>query len=203
MYRTSSFRVLIISVVALIVIFGGAFTFSRVRSQPQQYNGTLLDDSGAPQEFTLKTAGDVEVSLSDYRGKPVAIYFGYTHCPDVCPTTLLKLRNARSLLNSSGKDVQIMMISVDPARDSPATVQAYVDTFDPSFVGLSGSLDDITLVATKFGIFFQNQDVDSAAGYLVDHTSTVVVLDGEGRFRLLLPFDLDSQELADDLANLV
>ncbi len=203
MYRTLSFRVLIISVVALIVIFGGAFTFSRVRSQPQQYNGTLLDDSGAPQEFTLKTAGDVEVSLSDYRGKPVAIYFGYTHCPDVCPTTLLKLRNARSLLNSSGKDVQIMMISVDPARDSPATVQAYVDTFDPSFVGLSGSLDDITLVATKFGIFFQNQDVDSAAGYLVDHTSTVVVLDGEGRFRLLLPFDLDSQELADDLANLV
>lgn len=167
------------------------------------YNGSYLDGEQPQEEFTLVGADGQEVAISDYRGQLVVMYFGYTFCPDVCPLTMAKLAEAREQLGEDAEQVQVVMITVDPERDTPQTVHDYVQRIDPSFVGLGGTPEQLAQVATKLGIFVQQQPGSEAAGYLVDHTSSVLVLDQEGALRLVLPFDMTVEQVLEDLSNLL
>ncbi len=189
-----------------IVLFGliavaGSWLLPWLR--PYAYHGTVLQANSTVQDFTLDTSAGVPMSFSDFRGKYVLIYFGYTFCPDVCPLTLGDLKTAVNALGEDAKRVQVLFISVDPARDTVAQLASYLPNFDPSFLGMTGDSDTILRAATQFGIFYDPHKEDSATYYTVDHTSTVIVVDPEGYARLVFPFSITGVEMAEDLHHLM
>ncbi|CAA6804189.1 MAG: Cytochrome oxidase biogenesis protein Sco1/SenC/PrrC, putative copper metallochaperone [uncultured Thiotrichaceae bacterium] len=141
-------------------------------------------------DFTLK-AGDKPVSLSDYKGKVVLIYFGYASCPDVCPTSLALLGTALKRLEAEEvAQVQGIFISVDPERDQGEKLMAYAQYFHPNFIGVTGTLEELKQVAQQYGSFFgKSDDQSSALGYLVDHSSRTYVMGKDGELAHLLPHD--------------
>ena len=183
---------------ALLFVVVGFFLL-----RPYQYHGLLLESPKPAADFTLAGAGGKEVKLSDYRGKLVVLYYGYTFCPDVCPTTLAEVTKAVQALGKKAEDVQVIMVTVDPERDTPERMAEYMAFFNPSFVGLSGTPDQIAEAATPFGIYYQKHEGTPASGYLVDHTATVNVLDREGRMRLVWPFGTEGDAMAADLKQML
>jgi protein SCO1/2 len=144
-------------------------------------------------------SADGPVTLSEFRGKLVMLYFGYTFCPDVCPATLADVATALERLGPRADDVQMIMVSVDPARDSPELLEEYVRHFDSRFIGVTGTEDEIASVATLYGVYYRAQEGTEATGYLIDHTATLIVVDREGRMKLIVPFGAEADAIADDL----
>ncbi|HRI57496.1 MAG TPA: SCO family protein [Anaerolineae bacterium] len=188
-------RILFLLLAVLLVTLTGC--------QPYQYHGLLLDSPAQAANFTLTSQSGEPVSLSELRGKPVLLYFGYTFCPDVCPTTLSTLNKALEIMGKKADDVQVVMVSVDPERDTPEVLATYLSNFNPSFIGLTGTHDQIASAATGLGVFFEKHEGSAATGYLVDHTASVMVLDREGRLRLVLPFETPAEDIASDLTQLL
>jgi protein SCO1 len=187
----------------LLAIAGG-FLLGRARAGgAAALHGSLIDPPLPSRDFVLASA-DGPVALSDFRGEIVVLFFGYTSCPDVCPFTLQRLREARERLGPAAEEVQVVFVSVDPDRDTPERVTGYARGFDPGFVGLTGSDEEVAGVASSFGIFYARADGDGqteADGeyYLVDHTATVLALDREGAVRLLWSGGVTADEMASDL----
>jgi protein SCO1/2 len=170
---------------------------------PPSYNGQIIDSQDPVTNFTLTGPGGESVSLIDFRGKVVMLYFGYTFCPDVCPATMVEIRNAVQALGSKADDVQVIMVSLDPERDTPDVLEKYVAHFNPSFIGLTGTEDEITIASAPLGIFYEKEEGSAATGYLLNHTATVMVLDKRGYLRLLYPFGTSGEDIAADLRQLV
>lgn len=185
--------------VAAVVLYAAGI----IGSSDPSYNGTIVEASGEPAEFNFASSENPDVKLSDYRDQLVVMYFGYTHCPDFCPATLNKLSQVKNQLGDDAEDVQFMMITVDPERDSAEILADYVANFDDSFLGLTGSDEQLAAAASRFGIYYQKQEGSEASGYLVDHTITVVVVDREGYPRLYLGNELTADEIVNDLENLL
>src|SRR6185437_5723591 len=151
----------------------------------------------------LDAAGNKPVSLSDYHGDVVLLYFGYTYCPDICPTTLATLARARDELGADASKVQVIMITVDPQRDTPDRLNSYVQKFDPSFVGLTGTVDQIEPIASSYGIFFQAEAPSGSSDYTVDHTAAVTAIDPQGNRRILESYGLTSDQIAADIRSIL
>ena len=152
----------------------------------------------APPNTELISA-DGTVRMSDFAGKVVVVYFGYTFCPDVCPATLNKLAESVALLDDKADDVQVIMVSVDPARDTPEILDEYVTYFHPSFLGVTGDEATVNRVATLYGVVYQEAAGTEATGYTIDHTSTVILVDREGYLKLVLPFEGSAEQIAADI----
>jgi len=182
----------------LVLALVGWLGISRLR--PHVFHGMVIQSPEPAANFTLTDHTGRRVSLSDFRGKLVLLYFGYTFCPDVCPTTLAEIAQALRQLGPKADQVQVIMISVDPERDTPDRLAQYVAHFNSNFIGLTGTPDEIAAVATPFGIYYQKHKGTAATGYLVDHTATVTVIDRQGYVKLLFPFGTSADEMADDLA---
>jgi protein SCO1/2 len=151
----------------------------------QPYGTPLLTPRPAA-EFTLVSAGNPNYRLSDLRGKAVFIFFGFVNCPDVCPTTLQDLKRVYTRLTPEEQArVQVLLISVDPERDTPEILDRYARFFDPSFVGLSGTPETIAQVARNYGVFYKKSQIKSAQVYNVDHTASVFLIDPKGQLRLI------------------
>lgn len=170
---------------------------------PTEWHGMEIQSTQPVTNFTLTGPDEQSVSLVDFRGKVVMIYFGYTFCPDVCPATMVELRDAMDILGNRREDVQVLMITVDPERDTTEVLEEYLAHFDESFIGLTGTPDELIAVTAPMGIFFERHEGSAASGYLVDHTATVAVLDKEGKLRLVYPFGITGAEIAADLKYLV
>jgi protein SCO1/2 len=199
MKRLPSWLWVVLAIVGALLFVVVGFLVLR----PYQYHGLLLESPKPAADFTLAGAGGKAVKLSDYRGKLVVLYYGYTFCPDVCPTTLAEVTKAVQALGKKAEDVQVIMVTVDPERDTPERMAEYMAFFNPSFVGLSGTPDQIAEAATPFGIYYQKNEGTPASGYLVDHTATVNVLDREGRMRLVWPFGTEGDAMAADLKQML
>lgn len=167
--------------------------------RPPNLHGMMLQAHERALDFSLTDPAGQVVKLSDYRGKVVLLYFGYTFCPDVCPATLAQASEAMKQLGNDAERVQLIMISVDPERDTPDETQNYVEQFDPRFIGLTGDLDALTRISTEFGVVFEKHDGSAATGYLIDHTATLTVVDRDGYARLILPFGVSGADMANDL----
>jgi protein SCO1/2 len=153
--------------------------------------------------FTLHSASG-PVSLRDFRGQVVAIYFGYTFCPDACPTALAALGSAlKSMPAAQAAKVQPIFISVDPARDSPARMKEYAAFFHPRMVGLVGSETEVSKVAKAYGVFHRAQKVGSAGGYMVDHTSFIYLVGPRGDLLKALPHGVTPPEIAVELTRVL
>ena len=135
--------------------------------------------------------------LEDFRGKAVVLFFGFTHCPDVCPTTLADTAQALKTLGPDADRVQVLMVTVDPERDTPDALAKYVTAFDPRFLGLRGDLAATQRAAKEFKVYFEKRK--SGDGYSVDHSGQSYVIDAKGRLRLLVRPDRIGADLADDL----
>jgi protein SCO1/2 len=132
-------------------------------------------------DFTLQSA-DGPVSLQDYRGKVGMIYFGYTSCPDICPTSLTMMSSAmKQLTPQEAAQVYGIFISVDPERDTPANMKEYAAYFHPNFVGVTGTPEQIAEIAGKYGAYYKKAEIEGSMGYAVDHSSTIYVVDKQGK----------------------
>lgn len=170
---------------------------------PYQYHGSTISSSQPMTNFTLTGPEGQPVSLIDFRGKVVLIYFGYTFCPDVCPATMVELKTAMEALGKKADDVQVIMVTLDPQRDTWEVLQEYVHHFNPDFIGLTGSEDEITTVAAPFGVFYEKEEGSVETGYLLAHTATVAALDKEGKLRLIFPFETPGEDIAQDVKQLL
>jgi len=154
----------------------------------------------APNFVLTSQSGD-RVSPRDFPGKILVVFFGYTSCPDVCPLTLTHLTRAFGLMGEDGKSIQVLLITVDPRRDTPERLRSYLANFHPSFLGLTGSEDEIRSVASAFGASFSR--AGEGEDYTVDHTARSFVIDREGKIVLTFPVSSTPEEMAKDLTRLL
>lgn len=150
-----------------------------------------------PQVDLVDTSGSAR-SLADFHGRVAVVIFGYLHCPDFCPAELTKLAMATKLLGAEAKHIQVIFITLDPARDAPAQLAQYVTYFDARFIGLTGNVDQINRAASSFHINFAK--VSTREGYDISHSTATFVLDKSGRLRLLASPHATAVDFAHDLA---
>jgi protein SCO1/2 len=148
------------------------------------FRNTDITGADYGKDFALTDHNGKTRTLADFRGKVVVVFFGYTHCPDVCPTVLADLKVAREQLGEDGKRVQVLFVTVDPERDTQQLLAKYVPAFDPTFLGLYGDPAATVRVAKEFKVFYQKVPGTSPDNYTVDHTSGSYVFDPQGRLRL-------------------
>ena len=167
------------------------------------FTGSDITGTGFGKNIQLVDQNGTAIELQQaYRGKVMVIFFGFTQCPDVCPTTMAELAQVREKLKPEQRDqVQFIMISVDPQRDTPAVMKQYVSAFDPSFVGLTGSDEQIAKVAASFKAYYKK--VDSGQSYTMEHSSGLYVLDGKGESRLLIKPNTAPEAIAADIQKLL
>lgn len=185
-----------------VTVFIALVTFGMVLfSAPAAFRGTSYGEPyPAAGEFELTRSDGTRFRLGDLRGKLVLLFFGYTSCPDVCPTTLAELNQAlKDLKPDQAGDIKVVFVTVDPERDDPVRVQEYVNHFNDSFIGLSGTEAELADVWNKYGIFREIVDGTSAAGYLVNHTARVTLIDRQGNMRVSFGFEMPVEDIVHDL----
>ena len=179
-----------IAVVAALILFGGLYLRQRY-AEPQPAPTQV--SFGGP--FTLVDSKGQPFASSKLAGRPYAIFFGFTHCPDVCPTTLAKLVKLRRQLGAGDAALRIVFVTVDPERDGPAEVGRYADLFGAPVIGLTGSTAQIAQVKKAYGIFSEKAGIGES--YTVDHTATVLLFDRKGQFQSTIsPDETDAAALA-------
>ena len=169
-------------------------------AKPPSFNGTSYNEPypTAPQIELTKSNGET-FRLSDQKGKIVLLFFGYTSCPDVCPTTLAELKLVMDDLGDKAESVEVVFVSVDPERDTPEKIQKYVEHFNPAFVGLSGSVEELQSIWTNYGVYREKVESDSALGYIVNHTARTYLIDADGNLRLSYGFQTPVEDIVSDL----
>jgi len=164
----------------------------------------LTDITGASfgKELSLTDYNRRPRTLADFRGKVVVIFFGYTHCPDVCPTTLAELAQVAKTLGPDGGRMQVLFVTVDPERDTPEVLRRYVPSFDPSFLGLYGDAAATARAAKEFKIYYRKQPL-SGGGYTVDHSAGTYVIDPQGKLRLFAQYGQGAAAMVHDIRMLL
>jgi protein SCO1/2 len=192
-------KLLLVGLMSFLLIgavAAGVFFFS----EPAGFRGTTYAEPyPVAPEIELRRANGDNFRLSEMRGKVVVLFFGYTSCPDICPTTMAELRQALEQLGSQAEQVQVLFVTVDPERDTPERVQEYADHFNPKFIGLSGSEAEVARVWNDYGVFREIVKGTSAAGYLVNHTARITLIDQQGNLRVSFPFDTPVEDIVHDL----
>lgn len=162
-----------------------------------------IDITGAPygQGFTLTDFNGQPCTLADYRGKVVMLYFGFVQCPDVCPTALARASAVMQQLGTDAAQVQLLFVTVDPERDKPEMLRDYMATFDPSFMALTGSAEQIKAAAAEFRVYYKK--VPTGSSYTMDHTALTYLFDREGRIRVALRHEQTADDYAADVKRLL
>ncbi len=188
--------------------------------RPPAFHGLPFEKPIPAPEFALTDQHGQTVRLSDYRGKVVVLFFGFTHCTVECPITLATFKRVAARLGDDVARVRFVFITVDPQRDTPARLGEFLAQFDPTFVGLTGSLEEIEDVARAYTVFFNEIPVTPSPGahihadgtthlhdaedaYLVNHTTLVQVIDQTGMMRLVFPYEARADAIAADLERLL
>jgi protein SCO1 len=172
------------------------------RSDPQ-YALKNITGLVSPLEFQLTDQDGQPVTAANYRNDIVLLYFGYTECPDECPTTLTMLANALRTLGPQASQVRVLFVSVDPRRDTTEVLKRYVNNFGPQFVGLRPDQDELTALSKRYRIAYHYEKPDKYGNYEVDHSSAIFIFDRTGRARLLGLSDTTAQQVSSDLRRLL
>ncbi|HTH93845.1 MAG TPA: SCO family protein [Rhodocyclaceae bacterium] len=163
------------------------------------FNSTDVSGADWGRDFHLHDAAGQSRALADFKGKVVVLFFGYTQCPDVCPTTLSTAAAAMRLLGSDADKVQVIFVTLDPARDTPQVMAKYAPAFDPHFIGLLGNEEETAAVAKTFKVFYQKRPGATPDSYTLDHTAASYAFDPQGRLRLYMKYGETPEQLAADI----
>jgi protein SCO1 len=162
----------------------------------------VFDPPRAAPNFSLKGSNGTELKLSSYRGKVVALGFGYTHCPSVCPATLAFLAQAKKKLAAAGSNFQVVYVTVDPERDTPEQLKTFLAAFDPTFIGATGTPQQLADVRKSYGITLSDKifvETMPKSSYFLDHSSFVYLIDRGGELRAMMPFGVSADDMEHDV----
>jgi protein SCO1/2 len=186
----------VLGLVALLAVLGRDI----IPHAPVHSNGGGLIQGN----FSLTGANDKAVTEQDFRGKYMLVYFGFTHCPDICPTTLLLMQNVISRMKPSARDVQPIFISIDPERDTPKVASDYASHFGADMIGLSGTPEQIKTVAENYKIYYSKVEAkDSALGYMMDHSGFIYLMGTDASYLTHFPHNVSERELEEGLRKYV
>ncbi|NJN54295.1 MAG: SCO family protein [Anaerolineae bacterium] len=199
--RISRWTALVIIILGLVVIGGTAVILSQ---SSHTFSGILPDTPTPAPDFTLTDETGTPFTLGNLRGQWILLAYGYTSCPDVCPTTLAQLRGVKVGLGPDADKVRVVFVSVDPERDTPDILQRYLAHFGADFKGLSGTAAEVAAAAEPYGVRYEKSaETGSAAGYQMSHTAYVYLIDPEFNLRVTFPFGVGSDEILSDLTYLM
>ena len=187
------------ALLVMAVLVTGSFRVA----YPASIDNFLLRDFSIGGEFTLPNQFGGKTSLSELKGQVVLLSFGYTNCPDVCPTTLADMGWVLRSLGNKAKSVGVIFITVDPDRDTPGRLKSYLANFHGKMIGLTGSVKELTEVANRYSSLFRKEQPTAGSGYSVAHTTFVFILDRKGRTRYVLPYDVGSKMLLEGVKSLL
>ena len=176
-----------LAAVLLVLAFTAAAQEEGRRAGASRLMDELMVGKDVGGDFTLTDARGRKRSLREFRGKIVALYFGFTTCPDICPTDMLAIGQALKDLGKDARAIQPLFVTLDPARDKPAVIAEYARNFHPSFVALTGSDAEIAKVAKAYKVFYERVPIEGASGYTIDHTSFTYVIDRQGKYVGFIP----------------
>ena len=179
-----------------------ALTACKDESKPK-FQGVDVTGADYAKDLPLTDVNGQKRSLKDFSGKVVAVFFGYTQCPDVCPTTLQELLEVKQALGADGAKLQTIFVSLDPERDTPEVLKAYLANFDESFVGLTGTPEELAAVAKDFKIFFKKVPGKTEGTYTLDHSAGTYLFDAQGRLRVYERYGAGPQLLTQDVKALL
>ncbi len=187
-----------------LAVASAGFVFALGGCQPQPalvFSGADVTGATFGRGLRLPDVDGKERSLADFKGKAVMVFFGFTQCPDVCPTALARAVEVKRLLGADGGRLQVVFVTVDPERDTPDVLKAYLAAFDPDFIALRGNPERLAATAADFKIFYRK--VPTGSSYTMDHSSISYVFDTQGNPRLALSHSLGAQAYADDVRTLL
>lgn len=181
-----------------LVALAAAIVFLFAR--PDEFRGaSYAEPYPVAPPIELTRADGQTFRLSDQRGRIVLLFFGYTSCPDVCPTTMAEMRQVMDKLGDAASSVQVVFISVDPERDTPEKIQNYAEFFNPTFIGLTGSMEELQKIWDEYGVYRAVNQSTSALGYIVDHTARITLIDQGGNLRLSYGFQTPVEDIVHDI----
>ena len=170
---------------------------------PTPFVGTDITGADFPQPLKLTDHTGKLRTMSDFKGKVVTLFFGYTHCPDVCPTTMVDLKQTMKLLGDKADQVQVLFVTVDPQRDTQEVLAQFVPSFDKRFIGLRGSLQETAETLGNFKIYFSKVEGNAQNNYTIDHSAGMYVFDKAGKIRLYMQYGQKPADIASDISKLM
>ena len=173
--------------------------FGCQRANAPQFKAIDITGAEYARTLDLNDSEGVQRHLADFKGKVTVVFFGYTQCPDVCPTTMLELAEVKKALGKDGERVQGVFITIDPERDTAAVLKAYVGNFNPDFVALRGTLEETQATAKQFKVFYAKVPGKTPESYTMDHTAGSYVFDTKGQVRLFTRYGTGAEALKHDL----
>jgi protein SCO1/2 len=185
--------------------FSAVLAIALVACNPDKPSFKAIDITGADyaRGFTLSDHNGQTRSLSDFKGQVVVVFFGYTQCPDVCPTSMTELAEVKRLLGAQGDKLQGVFVTVDPARDTPEMLKSYMANFDSSFIAFIPTPEQLAAVAKDFKVYYKKVDGKTPTSYTMDHSAGSYVFDAQGNLRLFSRYGSGPQALADDINTLL
>jgi protein SCO1/2 len=187
----------------LLALFIVVLAGCSAANNEQKFNATDITGVDFGNTLNLTDHTGKSRSLTDFKGKVVALFFGYTHCPDVCPTTLTDMKQTMKLLGEQANELQVLFVTLDPERDTQALLAQYVPAFDASFIGLYGSKEQTASVLNDFKIFAAKVENKGRSGYTIDHSAGVYVFDKSGKVRLYVGYGTKPDAIASDVRQLL
>lgn len=172
-------------------------------AEQNQFSATDVSGADFAQALSLTDHTGKPRTLADFKGKAVAIFFGYTHCPDVCPTTMADMKQTMKLLGTRSDELQVLFVTLDPERDTQAVLAQYVPSFDKRFIGLYGTKDEIAKATADFKIFASKVENSGKSGYTIDHSAGLYLYDKTGKIRLYVAYGEKPAVIAADIEKLL
>ncbi len=195
--KNSSLWILIFIIAIIAIVFG--FVIER----PYTFSGSVIDPAVPAPDITLLSSQGGDYRLVSRTGKFILLFFGYTHCPDVCPTTLYEMKEIKATLKEKAENIEFVFVTVDPERDTQEQLTRYLSSFDESFFGLTGSTKQLETVWKDYGVYREIQETDNSLGYLVDHTSRLYLINPQGELMMTYLYETTLEEIVSDLKYLI
>jgi protein SCO1/2 len=190
----------LLALLAFAVLLAGC---DKVKERPVAFQNTDLTGLDYARDFALTDHNGKPRTIADFKGKVVVMFFGYTQCPDVCPTTMVEMANVVKELGPAGKDVQVLFVTIDPERDKPALLAQYVPAFNPTFLGLYGDAAATARTAKEFKVYYAKVPGSTPENYSMDHTAGSYVFDRNGKIRLFLRHGKGAASIVPDVRQLL